>query len=224
MTQKEIEYLSVAPILKENGLSLVERKDNERPDFVACYNNNYHVGIEVTDVRDISKHQIEETEKAFDKLLEKYSLSRKHKGSGYYSVKVNQWLIHVGQNVNSLELQLFKELDDLIDGTIKKGVIIESFSSYHYAGFVVIRSPGHFTYIHALPINLIQDALKRKERKLLEYRSLPANKSLGIREYWLIINVPMKEGWDFSSHQNLNLSTGFDHIYLSDTFSHIRLL
>ena len=76
MTQKEQELAIVTPLLEEYGFTLIHRKENERPDFVASNKQGIIVGIEVTEVRDHSKGQIEASEKVIDQPLPCPSRSR----------------------------------------------------------------------------------------------------------------------------------------------------
>lgn len=219
MTKKEKEYNIIAPLIEKFGLSLIEREDNERPDFVMRNKQGIVIGIEVTDVRDSSKVQIEATEKAIDKLLEKYSELHKNGPRKLYSVKFNNSMVHEGIMIKEIKAQLFEELDRVISSKSKDGGIVEYFSDYPSTEFCVSRIPGHFTTIRHLPLDNLRKTIEKKNKKLIEYAELPNNKSLEIREYWLVINVPMKEGWEYAAFQGLQFSTGYNHIYLADPFS-----
>lgn len=78
--------------------------------------------------------------------------------------------------------------------------------------------------IKSLPIDILKETIKDKNKKLIKYSELSQNLDLNIREYWLVINVPMKEGWDYSAFQGLKFETGYTRIYLADPFSMNRLV
>ena len=224
MTKKEKEYYVVAPLLKEYGLSLVARKDDERPDFVVQNEYGIVVGIEVTDVRVKKKTQIEATEKAIDSLFKEYSKLHQNGPHLLFSVKVNQSMIHDGILIKQVKQQLFEELDMVVTKKSKEGHLVEYFSDYPSREFCVTRMPGHFTMMNHLPIDVLMETIKEKNEKLIKYSELQNNLDLGISEYWLVINVPMKEGWDYSAFHELQFDTGYTHIYLTDPFSMNRLV
>lgn len=222
MTKKEREYNVIAPLLEKYGFSLIARKDDERPDFVVQNKQGIVVGIEVTDVRDKSKAQIEATEKAFDQLLQKYCSQRKDGPKVLFSVTANQSYIHNGLIIKEVEERVFNELDKVVDEKSKKGEFVQYFADYPATEFSVSRMPGHFTYETALPLEILRNTIENKNEKLRQYVELQQN--AGIREYWLVINVPMKEGWNYSVFQGLQFSTGYNRIYLADPFSMNRLV
>lgn len=222
MTKKEREYNVVAPLFKEYGFTPVKRQDDERPDFVVCNKQGIVVGIEVTDVRDKSKAQIEATEKAFDQLLQKYCSQRKEGPKALFSVAVNQSYLHNGLIINDVEERIFEELDKIVEQKSKTGKFVQYFSDYPSTVFSVSRMPGHFTYETTLPIELLRNTIEEKNKKLRQYVELQQN--AGIREYWLVINVPMKEGWDYSAFQGKEFLTGYSRIYLTNPFSMNRLV
>lgn len=224
MTKKEKEYNVITPLLKEYGFSLVARKDDERPDFVVRNKQDIVVGIEVTDVRIKNKTQIEATEKAIDSLLEEYSKLHQNGPHLLYSVKVNQSMIHEGVLIKQVKQQLFEELDKVVTEKSKEGHLVRYFSEYPSREFCVTRMPGHFSEIKSLPIDILKETIKDKNKKLIKYSELSQNLDLNIREYWLVINVPMKEGWDYSAFQGLKFETGYTRIYLADPFSMNRLV
>lgn len=224
MTKKEKEYNVITPLLKEYGFSLVARKDDERPDFVVRNKQDIVVGIEVTDVRIKNKTQIEATEKAIDSLLEEYSKLHQNGPHLLYSVKVNQSMIHEGVLIKQVKQQLFEELDKVVTEKSKEGHFVRYFSEYPSREFCVTRMPGHFSEIRSLPIDILKETIKDKNKKLIKYSELSQNLELNIREYWLVINVPMKEGWDYSAFQGLKFETGYTRIYLADPFSMNRLV
>ena len=224
MTKKEKEYNVITPLLKEYGFSLVARKDDERPDFVVRNKQDIVVGIEVTDVRIKNKTQIEATEKAIDSLLEEYSKLHQNGPHLLYSVKVNQSMIHEGVLIKQVKQQLFDELDKVVTEKSKEGHLVRYFSEYPSREFCVTRMPGHFSEIKSLPIDILKETIKDKNKKLIKYSELSQNLDLNIREYWLVINVPMKEGWDYSAFQGLKFETGYTRIYLADPFSMNRLV
>lgn len=224
MTKKEKEYNVITPLLKEYGFSLVARKDDERPDFVVRNKQDIVVGIEVTDVRIKNKTQIEATEKAIDSLLEEYSKLHPNGPHLLYSVKVNQSMIHEGVLIKQVKQQLFEELDKVVTEKSKEGHLVRYFSEYPSREFCVTRMPGHFSEIKSLPIDILKETIKDKNKKLIKYSELSQNLDLNIREYWLVINVPMKEGWDYSAFQGLKFETGYTRIYLADPFSMNRLV
>ena len=224
MTKKEKEYNVITPLLKEYGFSLVARKDDERPDFVVRNKQDIVVGIEVTDVRIKNKTQIEATEKAIDGLLEEYSKLHQNGPHLLYSVKVNQSMIHEGVLIKQVKQQLFEELDKVVTEKSKEGHLVRYFSEYPSREFCVTRMPGHFSEIRSLPIDILKETIKDKNKKLIKYSELSQNLELNIREYWLVINVPMKEGWDYSAFQGLKFETGYTRIYLADPFSMNRLV
>lgn len=224
MTKKEKEYNVIAPLLKEYGFSLVARKDDERPDFVVRNKQGIVVGIEVTDVRIKNKTQIEATEKAIDNILEEYSRLHQSGPQMLYSVKVNQSMIHEGVLIKQVKQQLFEELDKVVTEKSKEGHLVRYFGEYPSREFCVSRMLGHFTTIQSLPIEVLEETIKDKNKKLIKYSVLPQNLDLKIREYWLVINVPTKEGWDYSAFQGQLFDTGYTHIYLVDPFSMKRLV
>lgn len=224
MTKKEKEYNVITPLLKEYGFSLVARKDDERPDFVVRNKQDIVVGIEVTDVRIKNKTQIEATEKAIDSLLEEYSKLHQNGPHLLYSVKVNHSMIHEGVLIKQVKQQLFEELDKVVTEKSKEGHLVRYFSEYPSREFCVTRMPGHFSEIKSLPIDILKETIKDKNKKLIKYSELSQNLDLNIREYWLVINVPMKEGWDYSAFQGLKFETGYTRIYLADPFSMNRLV
>lgn len=224
MTKKEKEYNVVAPLFKEYGFSLVARKEDERPDFVVRNKNGIVIGIEVTDVRIKGKKQIEATEKAIDSLLEEYSKLHQSGPHLLFTVKMNQSVIHDGVLIKHIKQQLFNELDEVIIKKSKEGHLVEYFSEYPSREFCVTRMPGHFTAIMPLPIDVLMDTIKDKNEKLVKYSGLPQNLDLEVREYWLVINVPIKEGWDYSAFQGVQFDTGYTRIYLANPFSMNRLV
>lgn len=223
MTQKDQELAIVTPLLEEYGFTLIDRKENERPDFVASNKQGIIVGIEVTEVRDHSKGQIEASEKVIDQLLNKYTESRKGLYSGTYSVRINQSLIHNGERIKPLERQLFSELDRFLVDPTAEGVIVERVTRIVGGPLNVAREPGHSTWIHALPQQLLDNTIANKANKLIEYQSLPQNIHLKIREYWLVILVPAKEGWEVWAGQRPNVPSGYSRIYISDGFKPHRI-
>ena len=222
MTKKEREYNVVAPLFKEYGFIPVQRQGDERPDFVVRNKQGIVVGIEVTDVRDKSKMQIEATEKAFDKLLKKYSSQRKEGPKALFSVTVNQSYLHNGLIIKDVEERIFDELDKIVEHKSKSGEIVQYFSDYPSTEFSVFRMQGHFTYETLLPIEILRNTIEEKDKKLKQYVELQQNAI--IREYWLVINVPMKEGWDYSAFHGKQFLTGYSRIYLTDPFSMNRLV
>ena len=224
MTKKAKEYNVITPLLKEYGFSLIPRKDDERPDFVVQNEQGIVVGIEVTDVRIKKKTQIEATEKAIDSLFKEYSKLHQNGPHLLFTVKVNQSMIHEGVQVKQVKPQLFEELDMVVTKKSKEGHLVEYYSEYPSREFCVTRMPGHFTTIKPLAIDVLKETIKDKNIKLIKYSELPQNLDLGVREYWLVINVPMKEGWDYSAFHGLHFDTGYTRIYLADPFSMNRLV
>lgn len=224
MTKKEKEYNVITPLLKEYGFSLVARKDDERPDFVVQSEYGIVVGIEVTDVRVKKKTQIEATEKAIDSLFKEYSKLHQNGPHLLFTVKVNQSMIHDGILIKQVKQQLFEELDMVVTKKSKEGHLVEYFSDYPSREFCVTRMPGHFTMMNHLPIDVLMETIKEKNEKLIKYSELQNNLDLGISEYWLVINVPMKEGWDYSAFQGVKFDTGYTRIYLANPFSMNRLV
>ena len=224
MTKKEKEYNVITPLLKEYGFSLIPRKDDERPDFVVQNKYGIVVGIEVTDVRVKKKTQIEATEKAIDSLFKEYSKLHQNGPHLLFTVKVNQSMIHDGILIKQVKQQLFEELDIVVMKKSKEGHLVEYYSEYPSREFCVTRMPGHFTMMNHLPIDVLMETIKEKNEKLIKYSELQNNLDLGISEYWLVINVPMKEGWDYSAFHGLHFDTGYTRIYLADPFSMNRLV
>lgn len=224
MTKKEKEYNVITPLLKEYGFSLVARKDDERPDFVVQNEYGIVVGIEVTDVRVKKKTQIEATEKAIDSLFKEYSKLHQNGPHLLFTVKVNQSMIHDGILIKQVKQQLFEELDMVVTKKSKEGHLVEYFCDYPSREFCVTRMPGHFTMMNHLPIDVLMETIKEKNEKLIKYSELQNNLDLGISEYWLVINVPMKEGWDYSAFHGLHFDTGYTRIYLADPFSMNRIV
>ena len=224
MTKKDREYNVVAPLLEKYGFSLIARKDDERPDFVVRNRQGIVIGIEVTDVRIKNKPQIEATEKAIDCLLKEYSKLHQNGPHLLLTVKVNQSMIHDGILIKQVKQQLFEELDIVVMKKSKEGHLVEYYSEYPSREFCVTRMPGHFTTIKSIPIDALKETIKEKNEKLIKYSVLSQNLDLGVREYWLVINVPMQEGWDYSAFQRLKFDTGYSRIYLADPFSMKRLV
>ena len=109
-------------------------------------------------------------------------------------------MIHDGILIKQVKQQLFEELDMVVTKKSKEGHLVEYFCDYYPSReFCVTRMPGHFTMMNHLPIDVLMETIKEKNEKLIKYSELQNNLDLGIREYWLVINVPMKEGWDYSA-------------------------
>lgn len=224
MTKKEKEYAAVSHLLNEYGLSVIERKEQERPDFVCSNKDGIVIGIEVTEVRDKSKSQIEETERVVDSLLKEYTESRRERFCGMYSVRINQSKIHNGEHFRALKKELFEELDTILSGESSGGIIVVKAEKYSSDILIVLQEPGHFTTCRQIPAYWLDEAISAKNKKLIEYDSLPENQSLRIREYWLVISVPLKEGWDLTYAHNYSIRTGYSRVYLFDGFGNKRIV
>lgn len=223
MTQKEQELAIVTPLLEEYGFTLIERKENERPDFVASTEKGRVVGIEVTELRDMSRPQIEATEYVVDQMLQKYTDSRKDLYDGIYSVGIYQDIIHDGVRIKPLEKQLFQELDGFISGTCTEGSIVKRVTRHISGSLLVSREPGHLTWVHSLPQDLLDKAVSKKAKKLKEYQALPQNKDSGINEYWLLIYIPGKEGWEIWAGIHPTVPSGYSSVFITDGFNHYRI-
>lgn len=223
MKQKQREFITVEPILKQKGLTIVPREHNESPDFVVQKQNGTLIGIEVTEARYPFKHQIDETEDVVDELLKEYSAIRKDRFTGVFLVSIDQDLIHIGSHFKSLKNELFDELDSLFSNEHLNNNIVKSSSFIKDGVFSVTRIVGHCSRLSPLPQIVLDRAIAKKEQKLKDYKTKPENVERNIKEYWLVINVPMKEGWDLSYANNLSVSTTYDHVYLVDVFNTICL-
>ena len=216
MNKKEKEYHSVFPLIEKYGFSLIEREENERPDFVVHNKDGLVVGIEVTEVRDKSRYQIESTVSTIDKLLEKYTNSRKNRFKGMYSVGIYPDIIYESVQIKQHEKQLFEELDALISGSHSEGAIVKRVTRHNDTPLSVTLEPGIPVNVHALPQQWLDNVVSDKAKKLVEYQSLEENIRLGVHEYWLIVLAPPKEGWELSARLHTNISSGYSKIYISD--------
>ena len=223
MRQKQSEFIAVEPILKQDGLTIVPREHNESPDFVVQGQDGALIGIEVTEARYPFKHQIDATEDVVDKLLKEYSALRKERFTGLFLVNIDQDLIHMGCHFKPLKEELFNELDCIFSNEPHENNIVKSSFFIQDGSFSVTRSIGHCSRLRPLPQIVVDMVITKKEQKLKEYKAKLENAELDIKEYWLVINVPMKEGWDLSYANNPSVSTTYDHVYLVDVFNTICL-
>ena len=210
------ELFRVTPILKELGYTPDENMCGDAPDILIPSVEKRNIGIEVVSY---STGQNEKAQNALRKVLDEYAGILDRKSDKRFEIGIG--LLRQGlPNFTKEKHKIFKELDSLIFYPDKP--MDRRFISY----VVLQENPGaprsFISCDEVVEFGLVDEQLlfkciNQKDHKLKMYKQKEKNRT--IKEYYLAIYFPIKEGADFQEYTLPNdFKTEYNRIYLVDYF------
>jgi hypothetical protein len=222
--KKYDEFRWIRPLINNWSNDIIGLCITEEPDFHLHFQNKT-IGLEFTKLIN-GKEQSEFNE--FKKVLNEYAIKEfdemkkndKRFEDSSYRIKV--WFnegfkpyIPDSSRVSKHKKELFNELNQWIfrfDSLNKPFEYIirvetEPCQSLEHSEIKIC----YINPIQLIPLELIQKAIRKKEKKLDNYQKLPRNKD--ITEYWLAIGLP--EQYDIHSIDlSVGIKSNFNRIYV----------
>ena len=213
-------FIQAGKVIELLGFKPAMEMCDEKPDLVLPSKTDRQIGIEVTEY---IRKELAKNEDSIYKILREYAKRLDKKTDKRYLINVDFQYGEMPTNVlfNSIKEDIFKEIDSFIFPNDIKVTLkyIENVSITEVPGIEEsFASLGAQVYVYGeTNEELILDCIRKKEKKLTEYKSLPQNQT--INEYYLVIYASILEHPEVRDY-NLpeDFKSDYDRIYFVDYF------
>lgn len=250
--KKEIYF--VMPILKEIGVTIDSILCQDSPDIVIPNYEGRCIGIEVTQCwpstidtnnsqnRARAESIILDACTAYEEILRKEGITRQCVLVGFSQAAYN-----INQNVkkdtfislvlNEIERHIrndryeFYDKNDKIAFRLYLSMLQKGDFLYDYVTSVrtiklntdvLLVSPTYTYWAKDIKKEHIEHRIKDKESKIIQYKTNYKNEN--IEEYWLVINLPVCEGYEFEYFDtDLLINNSFERVYITQMNKYKRL-
>lgn len=211
------ELFSIRPLLYSIGFMPNDLMCSDKPDICIPSKDNRITGIEVVDYTHSS---VNKNICSFNKLLQEYTdyFDHRKSHSTYYSqhsYRIKVWLCDGGYpNESDYRLakeRIFHELDNFLfpgEAFINNEYIASAEAEECGSLDKSIAEVMYIVQYQELDESLLLSFIKRKEKKLSDYKSFPENHT--IKQYWLSICFPEHEQVEIRDYA---LPAGFNSEY-----------